>query len=61
MDEIRIRSTSFIESLEYLIVKYLYYDLGSGTQIHVDFHKADFYILKKGLVMDRNSDNYFTA
>jgi hypothetical protein len=43
-------------------VKYLYYDLGSDTQIHVDFHKADFYILqKKNLIMDRGSDNYFTA
>jgi hypothetical protein len=47
MDEIRNPSTSFIESLEYLMVKYLCYNLGSGTQIHVDFHKADFYILQK--------------
>jgi len=36
MNAIRNRSTSFIESLEYLIVKYLYYDLGSDTQMHVD-------------------------
>jgi len=36
MDEIWNLSTNFIEILEYLIVKYLYYDLGSDTQIHVD-------------------------
>jgi hypothetical protein len=36
MDEIWNRSTSFIKILEYLIVKYLYYDLGSDSHIHVD-------------------------
>ena len=66
MDEIRNRSTSFVESLEYLIVKYPYYDLGSDIQTHVDWQlvlprKPIFVFCQKGLIIDRDLDNYFTA